>query len=103
MVFVDISKPDRSAEFNTLSPFGKVPVWQEDETVIFESAIINEYLEESYPDPPMLLGGPARRAYARQWIKYFDSQIFERNIQFIPTVRIYDSLGDSQDGSNVIL
>jgi glutathione S-transferase len=48
-VTVDLAnKPDW---FRALSPLGKTPVLKVDETAIFESAVILEYLEETQPDP----------------------------------------------------
>ena len=51
-------KPD----FLRLNPYGKVPVIIDGQTVIYESCIINEYLEEQYPDSPLDAGRfcPAR-------------------------------------------
>lgn len=84
---VDITQKERPAEFNEISPYGKVPVWQEDGLVIFESTVINEYLEETHPEPPMLPSDPAQRAYARQWIRYTDTQLHERDGQFTHVLR----------------
>ncbi|SVB10085.1 uncharacterized protein METZ01_LOCUS162939, partial [marine metagenome] len=35
-----------------ISPYGKVPLLRNDGVTIYESAIINEYLDETFPDPP---------------------------------------------------
>ena len=40
------NKPDW---FLAISPFGKVPVLQVNDKVLFESAVINEYLDETVP------------------------------------------------------
>ena len=60
-----------------LNPYGKVPVLTDDATVLYESLIINEYLEEKYPNPPLLPKDPAKKAKARILIDYgmahFDS------------------------------
>lgn len=53
-------------DFRRLTPIGKVPVLvTEDGTAVCESTIILEYLDERYPDPPLLPGHPADRARAR--------------------------------------
>jgi len=44
---------------------GRVPVIEEDGWLLPESAVIMEYLEERYPDPPLLGADPADRALAR--------------------------------------
>lgn len=63
--------------FLEVSPYGKVPVLKRDDDLIWESAIINEYLEEVYPDPPLMPSRPGRRAYARFWIDF-------SNTKFVP-------------------
>ncbi len=53
-----------------MNPYGKVPVLTDDGTVLYESCIINEYLEEKYPTPPLLPRDPAQKARARILIDY---------------------------------
>jgi glutathione S-transferase len=57
-------------EFLRLNPYGKVPVIIDGQTVIYESCIINEYLEEKYPDRPLLPSDFAKRARIRILIDY---------------------------------
>jgi RNA polymerase-associated protein len=52
---VDLRKQDqKTPEFLALNPYGKVPVLVDDETVVYDSTIINEYLEDEYPIPSLL-------------------------------------------------
>ena len=53
-------------------PAGRVPVLEEDGWVLPESAVIDEYLDERYPDPPLLPDDAAERAAARFIIFRFD-------------------------------
>ncbi len=53
-----------------ISPYGKVPLLRNDGVTIYESAIINEYLDETFPDPPLMPADPIGRAQARIWIDY---------------------------------
>ncbi len=46
-------------------PDGRVPVLEEDGWVLPESAVIDEYLEERYPEPALLPVDPGERAAAR--------------------------------------
>lgn len=65
---IDLSaKPDW---FLAISPYAKVPVVRHDGHVVYESAIINEYLEEIFPEPALLPRDPYRRAMARVWIDF---------------------------------
>ena len=74
----------------SLNANGVVPTIRHDGTVVIESTVINEYLEETLPEPPMLPTDPAARAYARQWIKFVDARLFENNIQMTHVVRDVD-------------
>lgn len=56
----------RAPEFRRLSPFGQVPVLEDDGLVVFESVAILEYLEERAPHPALLPADLRARAQARQ-------------------------------------
>jgi glutathione S-transferase len=60
----------KTPEYLKLNPYGKVPVLTDDATVLYESLIINEYLDEKYPIPPLMPKDPAKRAKARILIDY---------------------------------
>jgi glutathione S-transferase len=53
-------------------PHGRVPVLEEEGWVLPESAVIDEYLEERYPEPPLLPRDPGERAAARLLVFRFD-------------------------------
>jgi len=68
LIEVDLrNKPDW---FLSISPYGKVPVVVDDGETIYESAIINEYLDEKYKDIPLMPKEPFERAEARIWMDY---------------------------------
>ena len=69
---VVIDLDDRPAWIYDKNPTGRVPVLEEDAFVLPESAVINEYLNERYPLPPLLPEDPAERALARVRIFRFD-------------------------------
>jgi glutathione S-transferase len=52
-----------------------VPVLVDGDGVIYESAIIDEYLEEKYPQVPLLPRDPLQRARARIWIDYCNTRL----------------------------
>lgn len=53
-------------------PHGRVPVLEEDGWVLPESAVIDEYLDERFPEPPLLPADPGERAAARLVVFRFD-------------------------------
>ena len=62
---VEIDLSDRPDWLYEKNPKGRVPVIEEDDWVLAESAVIMEYLEERYPEPPLLPPDPADRAAVR--------------------------------------
>ncbi|KAF3886441.1 MULTISPECIES: glutathione S-transferase family protein [Nostocales] len=79
---VEIDLQNKPADFTDVSPYGKVPAIKHGNERVWESAIINEYLEETFPEPPLLPKEPILRAQARIWIDF-------ANTRFVPA---YSSL-----------
>jgi glutathione S-transferase len=70
-VNVDLrAQAQKTPDFLKLNPYGKVPVLIDDGTVLYESCIINEYLDEKYPAPALLPADLSKRAKARILIDY---------------------------------
>ena len=65
---LEIDLSDRPQWIYEKNPTGRVPVIEEDAWILPESSVILEYLEERYPEPPLLPPDPADRALARVWI-----------------------------------
>ena len=66
---------NKPKELLELNPYAKVPVWVDGNGVVYESAIINEYLEESYPTVRLMPADPLERAKVRIWIDFLNSRI----------------------------
>ncbi|NEQ71381.1 MAG: glutathione S-transferase family protein [Symploca sp. SIO2D2] len=61
-------------EFMQISPIGKVPVFvEEDGTVIWDSTLIAEYLDETYPQPRFYPSEPLARLECRKWEELADN------------------------------
>ena len=61
-------KPSQKPEYLALSPMGKVPYAEVDGARLCESAVILEYLEEAYPQKPLLPKDPLARAKVRELV-----------------------------------
>lgn len=71
-VWVKLAKREqKSPEHLQRNPYGKIPVIDIDGKMLFESCIINEYLDEIYPNPPLQPKDPYLRARGRILIDYF--------------------------------
>ncbi len=66
---------NKSEELVTLNPYGKVPVLVDGDTVIYESAVINEYLDEKFPEVPLMPNDLAQRAQVRIWIDFCNTRL----------------------------
>ena len=60
-----------------ISPLGKIPAMQDGGLKISDSSVICEYLEERYPDIPVLPSDLAQRARSRWFEEYGDTRFFE--------------------------
>lgn len=76
LVQIDLAQGEqRKREFLRLNPFGRVPVLVDEDVTVYDSTVIAEYLEDEYPEPPLLppVGESALRAKARMWEDFADS------------------------------
>src|SRR5258708_594884 len=70
---IDLMKLEHTTpEYLRLNPNGVVPTLVHDGVPIHESTLINEYLDEVFPDIPLMPKDPVDRARARFWVKYED-------------------------------
>ena len=90
----EVDLDDKPAWFDRISPYSKVPVLKRGSVVIWESSIINEYIEELFPDPPLMPLDPGRRAHARFRIDFC-------NVRFTPTWYKLLLAQDAQDRASL--
>src|SRR6266581_1041782 len=67
------NKPD---DISTMNPYGQVPILVERDLVLYESNIINEYIDERFPHPQLMPADPLRRARARLMLFNFERELF---------------------------
>lgn len=64
-------------------PLGKVPWIEDGGHTVYDSTVINEYLNDAYPEPPLLASDPVRRARARALENYGDEGVLSK---FLPLI-----------------
>jgi glutathione S-transferase len=75
-IYVDLRKNEQKVpEFLKLNPYGKVPVLIDDDVVVYDSTIVNEYLNEEYPIPPLMPEDSAGRARVRLLEDFCDNSL----------------------------
>jgi glutathione S-transferase len=114
LIEVDLSnKPDW---FVSVSPYTKVPTVVHGDDTVWESAIVNEYIDEVFPEPAMVPSEPGRRALARTWVDYSASRFvsafgavfretdlsarLEKVEKFLETLRYMENEGLAKLGAN---
>jgi len=66
-VLIDLTKKEqKNPDYLKIHPFGQVPALDDEGFVVYDSTIINEYLEDEYPYPALLPKDSDGRARARQ-------------------------------------
>ncbi|HVF02515.1 MAG TPA: glutathione S-transferase family protein [Rubrobacteraceae bacterium] len=72
----EVDLANKSEEFLSVSPTGKVPVVVADGDSLYESNVVNQYLDEVFESPKLLPEDPKERAYARIWMASADDDFF---------------------------
>ncbi len=75
--YVDLHKFEQHEPwFVAINPEGQVPVLDHDGTIVTHTTVINEYLEDAFPDaPPLRPADPAGKARMRYWNKFVDEHV----------------------------
>lgn len=72
--YTEIDLANKPDWFLDVSPYGKVPVLKVNGTTLYESAIINEYLDEAYPERRLLSKDPLKKAEQRILVDYISNR-----------------------------
>ena len=72
----EVDLQNKSEEFLKVSPTGKVPVILVDADSLYESNVVNQYLDEVFEEPKLLPEDPKARAYARIWMAQADDSFY---------------------------
>ncbi len=71
----ELAYPSQKEEFRKDSPMGKVPFLRTERGVLTESQVLTEYIEDSYPEPPLYPKEPFERARCRELIEHIELHI----------------------------
>jgi len=71
---VDLFK--KPEDINVMNPDGQVPILVERDLTLYESNIINEYIDERFPHPQLMPADPVMRARARLFLFNFERELF---------------------------
>jgi len=72
----DVDLQDKSDEIAAMNPYNRVPILVERDLTLYESNIINEYIDERFPHPQLMPADPVMRARARLFLHNFESDLF---------------------------
>ncbi|HEY2987365.1 MAG TPA: glutathione S-transferase family protein [Candidatus Binatia bacterium] len=71
---IDLGKKEqKNPDYLKIHPFGQVPALDDEGFIVYDSTVINEYLEDEYPYPPLLPKDSDGRARARLMEDYRDN------------------------------
>jgi len=73
---VELEPEDLPDYFKEINPYGSLPTVIDRDTVFFEPSVINEYLDERYPHPPLKPGSPATRAQMRLAVLRIEAELY---------------------------
>jgi glutathione S-transferase/maleylpyruvate isomerase len=75
-----------SDEYKTIVPSGNLPALDDDRLLIADSEAIAEYLNEKFPEPPMLPCGLGERAKVREMSRFHDTRLEPELRKLFPTI-----------------
>lgn len=85
---VDLTKREqKNPEYLKIHPFGQVPALDDEGFILYDSTIINEYLEDEYPHPPLLPNDSEGRARARMMEDFRDIHFTPSFVEIIHEIR----------------
>jgi len=96
-VNVDLSKREqKNPEYLKIHPFGQIPALDDEGFVIYDSTVINEYLEDEYPYPPLMPSDSEGRARARLMEDFRDSHFNPYFVHILQETRKPEGERDEQ-------
>ena len=73
---VDVDLHNKPEDLAVMNPYNQVPVLVERDLMLYESNIINEYIDDRFPHPQLMPADPVMRARARLFLFRFEHELF---------------------------
>jgi RNA polymerase-associated protein len=71
----DVDLYNKPEDISVMNPYGQVPILVERDLILYESNIINEYIDERFPHPQLMPGDPVDRARVRLFLAEFRERV----------------------------
>ena len=72
----DVDLYNKPEDIALMNPYAQVPILVERDLILYESNIINEYIDERFPHPQLMPGDPVERARVRLFLLNFEKELF---------------------------
>jgi RNA polymerase-associated protein len=73
---IDVDMYNKPEDLAVMNPYNQVPVLVERDLILYESNIINEYIDDRFPHPQLMPADPVMRARARLFLFRFEKELF---------------------------
>jgi stringent starvation protein A len=73
----DVDLFNKPEDISVMNPYGQVPILVERDLTLYESNIINEYIDERFPHPQLMPADPVQRARVRLVLLNFERELFQ--------------------------
>lgn len=72
----DVDLFNKPEDISVMNPYGQVPILVERDLILYESNIINEYIDERFPHPQLMPADPVQRGRVRLFLLNLEKEIF---------------------------
>jgi glutathione S-transferase len=98
---IDLTKREqKTPEYLKIHPFGQIPALDDEGFVLYDSTIINEYLEDEYPYPSLMPKDSEGRARARLMEDFRDTHFNPSFVHIMHEIRKPEGERDAQRMEN---
>ena len=75
---IDVDMYNKPEDIAVMNPYNRLPVLVERDLILYESNIINEYIDERFPHPQLMPADPVMRARARLMLFNMEAELFSQ-------------------------